>query len=260
MGVVAVAKSVVGLGDHVAAVSAAIAGEEAAAAAAKKEIVRLESEQLAADEFAIAEKVDRQIAKQRWLIARSEVRLPELRARLTDAEARRQRQAIARHKAALTKAFERLAIAVETAAAANKNAVETFEVAIAELGNVGERHLPRVHFGGMLFQDLVALWRRDIEKQLAPPAPVRQPPASHAAPAVRPAAPAPKAVAPPPAPRQRRGLRRDRPPGTGEVRIVMLRPGVELGGFLCTAGDVVTLAAGAADDLVKAGAAAICHE
>jgi hypothetical protein len=201
-----------------------------------------------------AEEIDRRRAELVRVADRGEQLIPLLEAQLVAAEAEKQRQGLARHRAAIAAFVPTLVKAVEAAAAAQVQAIALRQQAERELGEgVVAANIPHLAFAGLLLPDLVQMWRSEVERMFAPPA--AAPPRPVAVPAK---ASAPKrTIAAPPAPRPARPPRRDPPPEhPDQVAIRMLRNGVELGdGTQSVIGDECTMMADAGRLLVLRGAA-----
>jgi uncharacterized coiled-coil protein SlyX len=244
--------------DEVASIEAEIARLKAEGAAATREAERLAAAKLDAADFEAVEQLDREIAKQRWIADRAAHQLPELAARLANAQAERQRAAIARHLAERRRLYRKLRKAVEDATAVQVECIRADEQACAELGeHVARQHLPAIAFRGMLVPDLVALWTNENDRIFAAPAPPAAPvPHLAESPRSAPQKQKPAAPAAPQLPPPRPHPRRDPPPDDGQRQVVFIRFGVDLpDGSAAHVGDRVTLLADQARKLVEAGAA-----
>ena len=240
--------------DDAAALQQQIAALKSEAAEACAEIERLEAERVLADNYEAASSLDERIKRQRWVLQHADAVLPELELRVAALRQVEQAAALARHKAAVAGFVPKLSAAVEAAAEVQVAAIKLREAAVAELGeSVVAATIPHLGFNGILLPDLVAAWRREVERMFAPPA--AAPPRAVAPPA-RPKAAAAKLVIAPPAPRPTRAPRRDPPPeDPGQVAIRMLRNGVDTGDGPSVIGDTLTMMAEQGRLLVLRGCA-----
>jgi hypothetical protein len=174
-----------------------------------------------------AEQFDRQRREALRLIERDTARMPGLEARVVAAKAEKQRQGLARHRAAIAAFVPKLVRAVEVAAEVQVEAIKLREAAVAELvENVVAATIPHLAFNGLLLPDLAAMWRHEVERMFAPPAAHAPRPVAAPAPAK---ASALKPIAAPPAPRPHRALRQDPPAAEDQCAIIFIRgSGVEL--------------------------------
>jgi hypothetical protein len=147
--------------------AAEIAATTQEIASALAEADRLDAASQAELDDGTAEEMGARARSQRRAVRRAEQRVAELREKRALAVWRNKQRSFAEHKSALEAAARQVIDAVEAAAAANAAAVKTFEAARREFGHVAERLMPQVHFAGLLFPDLVAMWRREVERDLA---------------------------------------------------------------------------------------------
>jgi hypothetical protein len=164
--------------------------EQIAAAEEEARTARAESERLAVVAAAEldderAEDLLRQVRAQDRAARRAEALLPELRERQANVAWLLRQAAFEKHKKAIAAAAFRLIEAMEAAARANYAAAAARDLASQELGTVSV--LPLIMYGGLCLPDLVATWRRNVDRQLeqleraelpkppAPPVPRSQP-------------------------------------------------------------------------------------
>jgi hypothetical protein len=181
----------------------AAAERELAEARAAIEQHRAEAQQLAADWLHApsqdaAEQFDRQRREALRLIERDTARIPGLESRCLAAKTEKQRQGLARHRAAIVPT---LVAAVEAAAAVQLEAIRLREAAVAELEGVVAGNIPHLAFNGILLPDLVQMWRHEVRRMFAPPTAAPPRPVAVPAPAKT---SAPKSIAARPAPRPTR--------------------------------------------------------
>jgi hypothetical protein len=257
--------------------------------AATREVERLEAAKPDADTFDQVEQIERDIAKQRWLAERAAKRLPEAEARLAVAKAARQRDAIRRLQGERRKIYAKLRASIEAGAKLQAEAMTHHQAAVAELGEgLAARFVPNVCFGGLLLPDLVRIWTDENDRIMAaepvlPEVPTvdqaratvearrrkmqapKRAPARAVPQAIPPgdtgrrAAAKPKQGEPPRDTVQMqvtppRPLRTDPPPADGELQILVLRGGLEIGGVQCVAGDRVNVQSAVAKALAERGA------
>ena len=240
--------------DQVVEAEAALRAVRAEIAAARALAHELGHAWLTASTQDAAEEIARRRAELRRVAERGEEQIPQLEAQLVAANAEKQREGLARHRAAIAAFVPELVAAVERAAAVQLGAIKLREAAVAEPGEgVVAANIPHLAFAGILLPDLCLMWRRDVERMFAPPpaAPPRPVPAPAKASALKPP------IAAPPTPRPARPPRRDPPPqDPDQVAITMLRGGVELGdGTQSVVGDHCTMMVDQARLLILRGAA-----
>ncbi len=268
-------------------VAAQIAAAEEQVRTARAEAERLKA--VAADELDDdkAEDLLRQVRAQDRAARRAEALLPELRERQADLAWLLRQALFEKHKKAIAAAARWTIEAMEAAARANYAAAAARDLASRELGN-NVSALPLIIYGGICLPDLVAMWRRNVDRQLEgleraelprPPAPAvprsrpYYPPSPPDPPmltprpgrvafagAVRNLTSDPPAAAPPPTASPatpKRQPRRDPPAGDGQKQIHFVAGGVfDLGdGTQARAGDYVNLAAEKAQPFVEKGVA-----
>ena len=252
-------KNAVGVGDSVGDIVGQIEAERAKLAASMQEIERLKAVRVGADSYEDASAAESRLGRVRWEVSRIDALLPQLESKLVAAKAIKHRDALAKHLAAARAAYPRLRAAVENAAAAQADAIAVRQAAERELGEgVVQQHIPIVAFRGLLLPDLVELWRAEMDRVFAAPAPQPAPVTvtavkpTPARPAAKPA-PAVVAVEPKPA---RRPLRADKV-AVGDRRLIKFqRANVELeDGDLSLVGDQVSVPAAMAEALVRNAAA-----
>ena len=213
--------------DPVAAAERELGELRAAIERHQAEAQRLAADWLHAGSQDTAEQFDRQRREALRLIERDTARIPELETRVVAAKAEKQREGLARHRAAIAGFVPQLVAAVEAAAKVQVEAIRLREAAVAELGeNVVAAAIPHLAFNGILLPDLVAMWRHEVERMFAPP--TAAPPRPVAAPAPAKASAPKPPIAAPPVPPPVRPLRQDAAPGEGQAAVVFLRPGAEL--------------------------------
>jgi len=255
--------------DDVAALTAEIEAEKAKASEACAKLEWLQLERKTADSFESARALDEQIAEARWTIERADAILPHLEGRLRAARAEKQAEALARHQAILRKRYPKFRAALQAAVEQQSEVIREREAANAELGeHLAQIHLPHIAYAGFLYRDLVALWTGQNDRIFSDPLP--KPAVVAPRPAPAPAADEPKfgfgwtrfgpgetPPAPPEPPaRPKRVPRRDPAPTESSQRQVqILRTGIEIDGTQAIAGDVMTIDAAQAAQLVKIGAA-----
>jgi hypothetical protein len=260
--------------DDVAALAAELEAEKERAAEACARLDWLKLERKTADSFEAARALDEEVAKAQWTIERADAVLPHLEGRLKAARAEHQAAALARHQAILRKRYPKFRAALQEAVEQQAAVIQEREAAVAELGeHLVQTHVPNLVFAGFLFRDLLAIWTaendRIFSERVAKPAIVAPRPAPAPVPA-KPAEPAAfgfgwtrrqpgdePVAAPEPPPRPKRVPRRDANPADGSERqVVLLRTGLELpDGTQGVAGDVVTVPADRAAELLRSGAA-----
>ena len=104
------------------------------------------------------------------MIERDTARIPELETRVVAAKAEKQREGLARHRAAIAGFVPQLVAAVEAAAKVQVEAIRLREAAVAELGeNVVAAAIPHLAFNGILLPDLVAMWRHEGRSRSSSP-------------------------------------------------------------------------------------------
>jgi hypothetical protein len=203
-----------------------------------------------------AEAIERQRLEFERVAKRAQLLIPQIEARRVAAKAEKQRQGLARHRAAIAAFVPELVAAVEAAARIQVEAIKLREAAVADLGeSIVAAHIPHTAFAGMLMPDLCSIWSRDLLRMFAPPAAAAP---RVVAPAARPKAAAAKPVVSQPLPKPApRAPRRDPPPeDPDQVSIVFLRGGVELGdGTTSVVGDTCTMMADHGRLLVLRGCA-----
>jgi hypothetical protein len=232
--------------ETVETITTQIADAEAEAREASTEAARqaaLARELLDDDQAEAAEARSRSEDRRR---RRAEARIGELRERLAAAQWQERAVAFEKHRRILIAAARKAIDAIEQAARANAEIAQARHNASQDLGNE-VNGLPLQFFGGILSPDIVAIWRRRTERELAAmdtaelprpatPRPSGMPQAPYRNPnTIEPAAPVKLAeVVPPapqpPAPAPKRQQRRDPPPGPGERQVhIMRRDTIDLG-------------------------------
>ena len=117
------------------------------------------------------ERIDVDLNRLARLEETAQSRIPLLEQKLQSALAELREAEIAEHAAAMTSQFRRLAGALSAAAAENQAAIDLFEDACRRFGtHEAEKRFRRLHYGGLLFSDLVGPWIADTERALAAPA------------------------------------------------------------------------------------------
>jgi hypothetical protein len=252
-------KNAVGVGDSVGDIVGQIEAERAKLAASMQEIERLKAVRVGADSYEDASAAESRLGRVRWEVSRIDALLPQLESKLVAAKAIKHRDALAKHLAAARAMYPKLRAAVENAAAVQAEAIKLREDAERELGGgVVQQHIPIVAFRGLLLPDLVAMWRNEMDRTFAAPAP--QP---AVAAVVAPAKPAARRVAPtapvePVPPKPKRQPRRDKVAVGGRL-VTILRNGVEIDGVQCVVDDQVAVTIAQADSLLRAGAAELVN-
>lgn len=269
------------------ALQAAIAAAEEEAKHARSEAERLLAEsQLELDDDKAEALLARSRAQDRAARRDIELRIPELKKQLVEAQWTARQASFERFKRELTRAGRDAIEKLQIAAAANFKLAQIRDAASKELGS-HVTQIPYLLFSGLLLPDLIAAWvkhtARSIEQLEHTELP--RPPTPGAAPDPRPgpihprpgpvvvargeilsnrvetAPAAPAAVqetpAPVPTPAPRRERRRDGAPGSGERQVHFLSGGgFSLpDGSLAGAGDYVNLPAEAAQKFVERGVA-----
>jgi uncharacterized coiled-coil protein SlyX len=280
-------------GDEVAAIAGELDIGRRKGAEASSRLESLKLERKTANDFAAAKALDDQIAEAEWTIERAAALLPHLESKLKAARAERQAEGIVRHYKAAERAYRKLRVAIDAAAAVQVEAMAVRQEAIGELGEgIVQSRIPAVAFVGMLLPDLVELWRAELDRAFSgpPPKPKAVPPSpkelekqldhfraryyEHPTPGLAtiveslkdqlqkasPAkAAASRAINPAMAdsnpPKPKRVPRRDTAPGDGQRLVTILRNGVDVDGYQASNGDVLALPIAAAEALVKNGAA-----
>lgn len=262
----------------VAAIEAEIAHIKDEGAAAVREAERLGAERVEASDFETAERIEREITRQRWNADHLAKRLPDLEARLVEARWQDKRKAFEKHRKLIAATGRKAIEAARALAEANAAVAQAREAARRDLGEPALSRLPLIAYLGIGMPDLMRPWFREAERMIEALDRAQLPPP----PAPPPARPAPQTSAPPPfldprpggvvlvggvpntpgqvsaeppakPPRQ---PRRDPPPGEGERQIFILRGLVALpGGELVGVGDRVNLPADDAERVVRGGAA-----
>ena len=120
--------------DQVAEAEAALRAVRAEIEAARAQAHELGHAWLTASTQDAAEEIARRRAELRRVAERGEQQLPQLEAQLVAANAEKQREGLARHRAAIAAFVPELVAAVERAAAVQVQAIKLREAAIAELG------------------------------------------------------------------------------------------------------------------------------
>jgi hypothetical protein len=283
-------------GHAVKAVEDEIAATRQAGLDALSEAERLEAAGAAELDDEPAEELLRQARAQRRASMRADVRLTSLREELAAVKWERDQGAALARIADARRLGREMKEAVQKAGAAVSAYVANRELAMTQLGGNAERLIPQLAYCGIVHSSFTQPWCIEAERTLAaldhaelpkpvpPPVPrlvasdkpKRLPPT--VSDANRPArwpswAPPLKSQKPkitdsqrtvyagisdrpitPAAPK--RQLRRDPPPGAGEVQLHILRGGVELpDGEPSRIGDIVTMPEAAGRDLVERGAA-----
>ena len=262
----------VGRTDDVTALETAISAEKDKAIQAHARLEELEAAHRTAADYEAATAFEAEIKRHQWTITHADEIIPELESRLAAARAARQRQAIERHWTAARNLYPKLRTALLGAANLQAQAIALRNAAAAELGEaVVERHIPRVTFVGLLFDNLIESWSKEVNRSFQTPP--NQKPALQAV--EKPAAPLidlnltakvtaehsppPEPATAPPRRPQKRPLLADGPPGEGERQIQLLRNGVQLElpdvTLQSLTGDCVNVPADQALALVRNGAA-----
>jgi hypothetical protein len=190
--------------DAVGAAEAELARVRAEIELAKAEAQQLGRAWLTATTQEAAEAIERQRLEFERVAKRGEQQIPQIEAQRNAAKAEKQREGLARHRAAIAAFVPEFIAAVEAASQAQVQAIKLREAAIAELGeSAAQRELPAVAFLGLLLPDIVSDWSRSLLCMFAPPA--------AAAPRAVVVRPSPKATPPKPvvsrhAPRAATGL------------------------------------------------------
>jgi hypothetical protein len=240
-----------------------IADTKAVVANHRAEAERLTVAWRDADTAEDADKIERRRRECLRLAERGEAALPGMEAALVAARATKQSVALARHQSAARAMYPRLRQAVENAASVQAEAIKLREDAERELGGgVVQQHIPIIGFRGLLLPDLVAMWRNEMDRTFAEPAPV----AAVSVVAPRVATPPARAVgikdqrvvekpvAPVAPVKPRREPRQDKVAPNGRL-VTLMRSGVELpDGTQGVVGDVVAMLATDAERLVMSGA------
>lgn len=131
--------------DDVAALTAEIEAEKAKASEACAKLEWLELEPKTADTFQAARALDEQITQARWTIERADTVIPHLEGRLSVARAEKQAAGIIRHHKAAERAYRKLRVAIDAAAAAQVEAITARD----ELGEgLVQVEIPAVAFRG----------------------------------------------------------------------------------------------------------------
>lgn len=280
---------------EVAAIAAEIEVEKRKASEACAKVEWLERERKTADSFEAARALDERLAEARWVIEKADQLIPHLESRLKAARAEHQAEGMARHRRAAEKAYRKLKVAIEAAAAAQIEAMATREAAAAELGEGLVARIPAAAFRGFLLPDLVAIWTAEMDRAFSgpPPKPAPVPPSpatieksldryrkkfregqryedgfmvESLQEQLRKASPASAAASPAinpalndsdalPAPTPKREPRRDTKVGEGERLVSIVRNGVDVAGFQAAIGDVLSVPVAAAEGLLRGGAA-----
>jgi hypothetical protein len=224
-----------------------------------------------------AEDLLRRSRDQGRAVKRAEKDAQDLRERLAAVQRREIEQKFAKHKMLISTAARRNIEAQTAAAAANVASIDAFTAARVDLGSIAERLIPRVNFAGIPLPDLVAMWEKEVNRNLSildraefPPrsAPVAAAPVAQVEHYVAPrrvaqpggASPAKKPAEPVAAPRHEtaapRPARLDPLPTDDQHQAVLfMRGDVDLDGFQTQRGDRLTLPTKQARALVTNGAA-----
>jgi hypothetical protein len=243
-------------------IAAKIADTRTVIANHRAEAERLTTEWRDADSAEDAEKVEARRRECLRLVERGEAALPGLEAAHVQARATKARVALATHQAAMRAIYPKLRSAIESASSVQHEAMVARKAAIAELGEgVVQLHIPVI---ALCLPDLTAMWRNQMDRVFAAPAPqpavaavvqprVAQAPARPVGAADRRVVEKPVApVAPQPAPKQKRPLRKDTVAVGGRL-VSVLRSGIDIDGFQAMTGDQIALPAEQAELLVRAG-------
>jgi hypothetical protein len=147
--------------DEVAVIAEQITAVRAGITEAIAEAERLSAEAEVELDDERAESLARQAERQRRAVRRGEHELAELERRHEDVKWRAQEIAFRLHADRIGTAARRLVALVEEAAQANANVVALRQRAETELGGAIAANLPFLNFRGLLFPDLIQLWRKN---------------------------------------------------------------------------------------------------
>lgn len=226
---------------------------------ARADAQRLGHQWLHAASQSAAEEIDRQRVEAERLVQRAEAQIPEIEQKLVSAKSEKQREGLARHKAAIAGALPKFISAVERAAAEQIAMILMRQAAVAELGEqVVQGRIGAVGYAGLLIPEFVREWKQELLREFNPPPAAQSVPVSRSTATKANGHAKPPATIPAPA-RPKRAPRADQPAQSDEqATVVFLRGGVELpDGQQAIVGDRITMTTAQAQAYALRGAAEI---
>ena len=249
-------QEIIGGKDEIADLEDRLAKARAKAATIEAELDQLAAQRELAEDFEAAQAIDKKIERLKFDSGRARRTIDDLNAKFADARARRARERFAFFSRETARLFPKLRSALEAALEVQLEAIRLREAAAAELGESAIVTIPVIIYRGLMMPELVEMWRKEIDRQLAN---TTAAPRSRPAPAPRPARPLqPGAAAHPPlngtrsAPLEKR-VRKPLPQIEGGMRVVALKNGLEINGERLVAGDVAVMRPDQAEQAMRAG-------